>query len=63
MAWAGRDLDLTVSTPLPWAGCHPPAQAAQGPIQPGLACLQVWGMHNFSRQEALYHKQYHPSLS
>ena len=31
-------------------GCHPPAQAAQGPIQPGLECLQGWGTHSFSGQ-------------
>jgi len=32
MAWVGRDLkDHPVPTPLPWAGCPPPAHAAQGP--------------------------------
>jgi len=31
-------------------GCHPPAQAAQGPIQPGLEHLQGWGTHSFSGQ-------------
>ena len=30
--------------------CHPAAQAAQGPIQPGLECLQEWGIHSFSGQ-------------
>ena len=29
--------------PLPWVGCHPAAQAAQGPMQPGLGHLQGWG--------------------
>jgi len=31
--------------PLPCAGCPPPAQAAQGPTQPGLECLQGWGIN------------------
>ena len=39
------------SNPLPWAGCHPLDQAAQGPIQPGLEHLQGWGIHNHSRQK------------
>ena len=28
-------------------GCPPPAQSAQGPIQPGLQCPQGWGTHSF----------------
>ena len=41
MAWIRRDLkDHLVPTPLLWAGCHPPGQAAQGPIQPGLEKLK-----------------------
>ena len=28
-------------------GCPPPAQAAQGPIQPGLECLQGWGSRSW----------------
>jgi len=28
----------------------PPAQAAWGPIQPGLECLQGWGICSFSGQ-------------
>jgi len=39
-------LEGTLQTTLPqhllWAGCHPPDQAAQGPIQPGLGHLQGW---------------------
>jgi len=34
-------------------GCHPPAQGAQGPIQPALVCLQGWGIHSFSGQVVL----------
>ena len=33
-----------------YRGCHPPAQAAQGPIQPGLEHPQGWGTHSFSEQ-------------
>jgi len=33
----------TQPQPVPWAGLPPPAQAARGPIQPGLECLQGWG--------------------
>jgi len=33
--------------PLLWAGCQPPDQAAQGPVPPGLECLQIWGTHSF----------------
>jgi len=32
--------------PEPRVGCPPSAQAAQGPIQPGLQHLQGWGTHN-----------------
>ena len=31
-------------------GCHPPEQAAQGPIQPGFEHLYGWGIHSFSGQ-------------
>lgn len=47
-AWVGRTLKLTQT--LPSAGYHPPAQAAQGQIQPGLECLQGRGIHSFSGQ-------------
>ena len=47
--WFG--LEGTLKTipfnPLLWAGCHPPDQAAQNPIQPGLERLQGWSIHNF----------------
>jgi len=41
------------STPLLWAGLppSPPAQAAQGPIQPGLKHLQEWGTHSLYGQQ------------
>ena len=46
MAYVGRDLkDHQAPTPLPWAGCPPPAEAAQNPIQHGLGHLQGWGTH------------------
>jgi len=31
-------------------GHQPPDQAAQSHIQPGLECLQGWGIHNLSGQ-------------
>ena len=31
-------------------GCIPLDQAAQSHIQPGLECLQGWGIHNLSGQ-------------
>jgi len=49
MALVGRDLkDHLAPTSMPWAVCHPPDEAAQGPTQ--LECLQEWGTHSFSRQ-------------
>ena len=36
-------LKLTQSHLMPWAGLPPSSSAAQGPIQPGLECLQGWG--------------------
>ena len=37
MAWVGKDLKAhPVPTHCCGQGCHPAAQAAQGPIQPGL---------------------------
>jgi len=42
-----KDLqDHPVSTLPPWAGSLTTDQAAQSPIQPGLECLQGWGIHN-----------------
>jgi len=41
MPWASRDLKAhAVPTPCHGQGCRPPAQAAQGPIQPGLENLR-----------------------
>jgi len=48
MDWVGRDIEIL--TPCHGQCHHPPAQAAQGPIQPGLEHLQGWGTHNFSGQ-------------
>ena len=40
----GRDFKAhPVPTPCSGQCCPPPAQAAQGPIQPGLEHLQGWG--------------------
>jgi len=41
LGWKGPKVVKPQS--LPWAGLPPPAQAAQGPIQPGLERLLVWG--------------------
>ena len=44
MVSVGTDLkDHSVPTLCHGQGCPPPAQAAQGPIQPGLERLQGWG--------------------
>lgn len=40
----------TISSLLPWAGCCPPPQAAQHPIQPGFESLQGWDICSFSGQ-------------
>jgi len=49
MAWAGRDMkDHLVPTSCCRQGCYPAAQAAQGPIQPGLQQPHRWGTHSFS---------------
>lgn len=47
--WLGLNetLKQSSSNPLPWAGCHPPDQAAQRPIQPVLEHLQEWGINSF----------------
>jgi len=42
--------DHSFPTPHLGQGCPPPAQAAQGPIQPGLECIQFWGIHSVSGQ-------------
>ena len=51
MAWVEKDPnDHLVSTPCYVQGCRPPDQAAQSHIQPGLECLQGWGIHNLLGQ-------------
>ena len=51
MAWVEKDLkEHRVSTPCYVQGCQPPDKAAQSHIQPGLECLQGWGIHNLSGQ-------------
>lgn len=36
--------DYPFPTPMPWVGCNPPAEAAQGSIQHVLENLQGWGI-------------------
>jgi len=51
MSKVGRDLKYhPAPTPCHRQGCYPPAQAAQGPIQAGLDCLQGCSIHSFSGQ-------------
>ena len=51
MAWVEKDHnDHPVSTPCCVQGCQPPDQAAQSHIQPGLECLQGWGIHSLLGQ-------------
>ena len=42
LGWKGPQSPHHLS-PCHWQGCPPPAQAAQGPIQPGFERLQGWG--------------------
>ena len=47
MTWLEKDHnDHRVSTLCYVQGRQPPDQAAQSHIQPGLECLQGWGIHN-----------------
>ena len=51
MAWVAKDHNAhPVPTPCYVQSCHPPAQAAQSHIQPGLECLQGWGIHSLLGQ-------------
>jgi len=52
MAWVEKVLkDHLVSTPLLCAGSPTTrSRAAQSHIQPGLECLQGWGIHNLLGQ-------------
>jgi len=51
MAWVEKNHnDHLVSTPRYVQGRQPAAQAAQSHIQPGLECLQGWGIHSLLGQ-------------
>ena len=51
MAWAEKDhSNYPVPPPCYVQGRQPPAQAAQRHIQPGLECLQGWGIHSLLGQ-------------
>jgi len=51
MAWVEKDHNAhPVPTPCYVQGCQPAAQAAQSHIQPGLECLQGWGIHSLLGQ-------------
>ena len=51
MAWVGKDHNAhPVPTPCYVQGCQPAAQAAQSHLQPGLECLQGWGIHSLLGQ-------------
>jgi len=51
MAWVGKDHNAhPVPTPFYVQGRQPADQAAQSHIQPGLECLQGWGIHSLLRQ-------------
>ena len=59
MAWVEKDhSDHLVSTPCYVQGRQPPDQAAQRHIQPGLQCLQGWGIHSLLGQPVLV--RHHP---
>ena len=50
MAWVEKDNAHPVPTPCYVQGHQPAAQAAQSHIQPGLECLQGWGIHSLLGQ-------------
>ena len=51
MAWIEKDHSAhPVPTPCYVQGRQPAAQAAQSHIQPGLECLQGWGIHSLLGQ-------------
>ena len=53
MAWVEKDHSAhPVPTPCYVQGCQPPDQAAQNHIQPGLECLQGWGIHSLLGHDA-----------
>jgi len=50
MAWVAKAHNAhPVPTPCYVQGHQPADQAAQSHIQPGLECLQGWGIHNLNR--------------
>jgi len=54
MAWVEKDHnDHRVPTPCYGQGPQPADQAAQSHIQPGLECLQGWGIHSLLGQPVL----------
>jgi len=51
MAWVEKAHNAhPVPTPCDVQGRQPAAQAAQSHIQPGLECLQGWGIHSLLGQ-------------
>ena len=57
MAWVEKDHNAhPVPTPSYVQGRQPADQAAQSHIQPGLECLQGWGIHSLLGQQRLYLK-------
>ena len=51
MAWVEKDhSDHAVPPPCHVQGRQPADQAAQSHIQPGLECLQGWGIHSLLGQ-------------
>ena len=59
MAWVEKDHnDHLVPTPCYMQRCQPPDQAAQSHIQPGLECIQEWGIHSLPGQSVPVH--HHP---
>ena len=51
MAWVAKEHSAhPVPTPCYVQGRQPAAQAAQSHIQPGLECLQGWGIHSLLGQ-------------
>ena len=60
MFWVGRDFERSSSpNPCSEQGHLQLDQVAQSPVQPGLECFQVWGLHSLSGQPApVFHHPY-----
>jgi len=57
MAWLEKDHNAhAVPTPCYVQGHQPAAQAAQSHLQPGLECLQGWGIHSLLGHPVLYER-------